>query len=78
MIFLDTTLDTQIRRTEKDRKRPLLQNTDRREILAELKDVRDPIYIEVADFRVFVGNSNSKKTVSEIIRQLKHDGLVQE
>ena len=78
VIFLDTTLDTQIRRTEKDRKRPLLQNTDRREVLSELKDVRDPIYIEVADFRVFVGNSNSKKTVSEIIRQLKHDGLIQE
>ena len=77
VIFLDTTLDTQIRRTEKDRKRPLLQNTDRREVLSELKNIRDPIYAEVADFRVFVGDSNSKKTVSEIIRKLKNDGLLQ-
>ncbi|MCH8258345.1 MAG: shikimate kinase AroK, partial [Proteobacteria bacterium] len=77
VIFLDTTLDTQIRRTEKDRKRPLLQNTDRREVLSELKNIRDPIYAKVADFRVFVGDSNSKKTVSEIIRKLKNDGLLQ-
>lgn len=77
VIFLDTTLDTQIRRTEKDRKRPLLQNTDRREVLSELKNIRDPIYAEVADFRVFVGDSNSKKTVSEIILKLKNDGLLQ-
>ncbi len=78
VIYLDTSLDTQIRRTEKDKKRPLLQNADHRKVLAELRDIRDPIYNEVADFKVFVGDSNSRKTVSNIIRQLKDNGLVQE
>ena len=78
VVFLDTTLDTQVRRTEKDRRRPMLQNTNRRQVLSELKDVRDPIYMEVADFRIFVGDSNSKKTVSEIIHRLKNGGLLQE
>ena len=78
VVFLDTTLDTQIRRTAKDRKRPLLQNTNHREVLSELKDARDPIYNEVADFRIFVGNSYSKKIVLDIIRQLKSHDLLEE
>ena len=78
VVFLDTTLDTQIRRTEKDQKRPLLQNTDHRNVLSELKNVRDPIYSEVSDFRIFVGNSTSKKTVADVIRQLKTNGLLKE
>lgn len=78
VVYLDTSLDTQIRRTEKDKKRPLLQNVDHRKILAELREVRDPIYNEVADFKVFVGDSNSRKTVSSIIRHLKNNDLVHE
>ena len=78
VVYLDTSLDTQIRRTEKDKKRPLLQNVDHRKILAELRDVRDPMYNEVADFKVFVGDSNSRKTVSSIIRHLKNNDLVHE
>ncbi len=78
VVFLDTSLDTQIKRTEKDKKRPLLQNSDHRKILAELKVQRDPMYQEVADIRMFVGDSNSRRTVAGILRQLKADGLVKE
>ena len=78
VVYLDTSVETQIRRTAKDRKRPLLQTPDRREVLAALKDARDPLYRELADFRVYVGDSNSRKTVASIIRHLKNNGLVQE
>jgi shikimate kinase len=78
VVYLDTSLDTQIRRTEKDKKRPLLQNVDHRKVLSELRDARDPIYSEVADFKVFVGDANSRKTVSSILRQLKNNDLVHE
>ena len=78
VVFLDTSLDTQIKRTAKDKKRPLLQNTDHRKVLSELKAHRDPMYQEVADIKMFVGDGNSRKTVAGIIRQLKSDGLVQE
>ncbi len=78
VIYLDTSVETQIRRTEKDRKRPLLQSPKRREILAALKDARDPLYQELADFRIYVGDSNARKTVAGILRQLKSNDLVQE
>ncbi len=78
VVYLDTSLDIQIRRTEKDKKRPLLQNADHRKVLAELRDVRDPIYSEVADFKVFAGDSNRRKTVAKVIRYLKNNDLVHE
>ncbi len=78
VVFLDTSLDTQIKRTEKDKKRPLLQNVDHREILSRLKDERSPIYTEVSDYKVFVGDSNSRKTVNSILRYLRNDDLVQD
>ena len=78
VVYLDTSLDTQIKRTEKDRKRPLLQNVDHRKVLTELRDTRDPIYSEVADFKVFVGDANSRKTVSSILHQLEMNDLVHE
>ncbi len=78
VVFLDTSLDTQIKRTEKDKKRPLLQNVDHREVLTKLKDERGPIYSEVADYRVFVGDSNSRKTVNSILRHLRNDDLIQD
>jgi shikimate kinase len=78
VIYLDTSLDTQIKRTEKDKKRPLLQNVDHRKVLTELRDTRDPIYSEVADFKVFVGDASSRKTVSSILRQLEMNDLVHE
>jgi shikimate kinase len=78
VVFLDTSLETQIKRTEKDKKRPLLQNTDHRKILSDLKDQRDPLYHEVSDIRMFVGNNNTRKTVTGILQQLKADGMVKE
>tara|TARA_B100001971_G_C18215170_1_gene553333 strand:- start:770 stop:1342 length:573 start_codon:yes stop_codon:yes gene_type:complete len=78
VVFLDTTLNIQIKRTEKDRKRPLLHDTDHRKVLSDLREVRDPIYSDMADFRVFVGDSNSRETVSDVIHQLKINGLLQE
>lgn len=78
VVYLDTSLDIQIRRTEKDKKRPLLQNADHRKVLTELRDVRDPIYSEIADFKVFAGDSNSRKTVAKVIGYLKNNDLVHE
>jgi len=78
VVFLDTSLETQIKRTEKDKKRPLLQNSDPRKVLSDLKEQRDPLYQEVADIKMFVGNNSTRKTVTGILQQLKTDGLVKE
>jgi len=76
VVFLDTSLEVQMRRMERDKKRPLLQNVDHEEVLTVLKEERDPIYREVADIRIFVGDSSSRKTVSSILGQLKEHGYI--
>lgn len=78
VVFLDTSLEVQLRRTERDKKRPLLQNVDHRKVLSELKEKRDPLYEEVADIQVFAGDTGSRKTVSTILEQLKEHGYIRE
>jgi shikimate kinase len=74
VVHLDTSLELQIRRTEKDKKRPLLQGADHREVLTKLKKERDPIYKSVADISCFVGEESSKKVITSIMRQL-HEAI---
>lgn len=76
VIFLDTSLEIQLRRTERDKKRPLLRNVDHEEVLTKLKADRDPIYNEMADVRIFVGDRGSNKTVSMILDELKEHGYI--
>lgn len=71
VIHLDTSLELQIKRTAKDKKRPLLQGRNHRKVLTELKANRDPVYQSVADITCFVGEETSKKVVNNILRQLK-------
>jgi shikimate kinase len=74
VVFLDTSVELQLARTRKDKKRPLLRTENREEVLQELRTSRDPLYKEVADIRVFTGDSGSKKMVSIIIQSLSEQG----
>ena len=76
VVFLDTTVELQIKRTEKDKKRPLLQNVDHVEVLTRLKAIRHPLYEEVADIRVFVGEETGRRVVQDIVRQLTEKNLL--
>ncbi len=78
VVFLDTSLELQIKRTQKDKKRPLLQNVDHATVLRDLKSKRHPIYAEIADVRVFVGEESTKHVVSSIIQKLKAQALLKE
>ena len=50
MIYLETSVDKQYQRTQRDKKRPLLQGTDNpRQVLEDLAKVRNPLYEEIAD-----------------------------
>lgn len=77
VIHLDTNVDLLVRRTAKDKKRPLLQNDNPREVLERIKRDRDPLYKEVADVRVFVGDNSSRRAVNQTLQQLKNEGLVE-
>ena len=71
VVFLDTSLELQIKRTEKDKKRPLLQNDDPEGVLKKLKTERHSSYQEVSDIYVFVGQESSKHIVNSIIKKLE-------
>ncbi|MCB1693941.1 MAG: shikimate kinase AroK [Pseudomonadales bacterium] len=78
VIFLDTSLELLVKRTEKDKKRPLLQNADREEVLTRIKRERQPLYEETAHMQVFVGEGSSKKIVTGIVQTLHDEGYIEE
>ncbi len=70
VVYLQAPLEVLVARTEKDKKRPLLQQGDRRQILADLLDVRGPLYEEVAHITVSTEHCNMRQTLTDITSQL--------
>jgi shikimate kinase len=71
VVFLETTVDEQLERLARDRKRPLLAAPDRRERLEQLAAQRDPLYREIADLTVPAGHRGSIAQVAQqIVAQL--------
>ena len=66
VIYLHTTVDQQLRRTGRDRNRPLLQTADPRAKLEELMTVREPLYREIADLVI----DTDGKRVQDVVRQI--------
>ena len=71
VVFLDASVDQLYERTIKDKKRPLLQVPDRKAAIRELKNTRDPLYREVADLVVEVGQKNSRHVTERLCRELQ-------
>jgi shikimate kinase len=70
VVYLYTTVDQQVARTQKGRERPLLESTDPRVTLQELLDTRDPMYREIADIVVETDGRKVKSVANEIIDQV--------
>ena len=71
VVYLKTPLKLQLKRTEKDKKRPLLAKGNKKQILEALKKERDPKYEEIADITIDQnGQKNRKTIISEIIDKL--------
>ncbi len=66
VVYLKTSIEQQLARTAKDRKRPLLQNSEPRKVLTELIKDREPLYLSVADFVVDTDSSNIKEMANHI------------
>lgn len=78
VLYLKPDIETQLKRTSGDRKRPLLQNVDRRQFLTELNLARDPLYRDVADVVISVDNRPGKKMVESILNRLVKNAWVAE
>ncbi len=66
--YLYTSVEEQVRRTRRDRKRPLLQGVDPEQTLRELMQVRDPLYREIADVIVDT-DAGSPRAVAQRLAQ---------
>ncbi len=67
VIYLESTVDEVLRRTQADRTRPLLQAIDRRARIEELLRQRRPLYESTAHLTFHSGTVNPKKLVARIL-----------
>ncbi|MGM0535135.1 MAG: shikimate kinase AroK [Pseudomonadota bacterium] len=70
VIYLLTTVEQQLRRTAKDRNRPLLQRGDREQLLRDMFARRDPLYRATADLVVRTDRRGPRAVVNEIVRRV--------
>lgn len=78
VVYLHTTVEQQVRRTARDKRRPLLQNVTSDPDDPKLKDMmqsRDPLYREIADVVVSTDGRTVRSVASEVIRLLERDQL---
>ena len=70
VIYLQTSIETQIERTKKTRNRPLLEDTDAEKTLTQLMEERGTLYEQEADLVVKSGDRVVSKVVDEIMLAL--------
>ena len=70
VIFLDSTPERQYERTKDSRKRPLINNGDRLEILKKLYQKRFNFYEAVSKIKISMDNLNTEEILKKIINFL--------
>jgi len=67
VVYLKTSVDKQLARTLKDKRRPLLQTEDPRNVLETLAETRNLLYDEAADYTIETDEQSAKVVASQII-----------
>ena len=76
VVHLDSPLERLVERTQRDKKRPLLQQGEARETLARLQAERAPLYEEIADYRFVTDRQGPKVLARMIENKLRDDGAI--
>ena len=71
VVYLSTSVEEQLRRTRRDTNRPLLQTPDPHRRLAELSQLREPLYREIADIVIRTDGRQARRVVQTILGRLK-------
>jgi shikimate kinase len=71
VVYLRTQVSTQVRRTQRDRNRPMLQTAKPKETMQRLMQEREPFYLEVADVIVDTDQMNPKVLARELVEALQ-------
>jgi shikimate kinase len=74
VVYLHAPIETLVQRTQRDRNRPLLQNTDRRVKFEEIMSVREPLYRETAHVVINTSDRAPTAVAREIIARLQELG----
>lgn len=70
VIYLQTSIHSQLKRTASTNNRPLLQNKDPEETLEKLMLTRAPLYEEIADITIMTDNKSLQEMSKEIQRAI--------
>ena len=71
VVYLETTIEKQLARTQRDKKRPLLQTDEpARDVLEYLAKARNPLYEEIADLVIRTDEQSAKVVANQIIDML--------
>lgn len=71
VVYLKTTIDKQLSRTQRDKKRPLLQTDNPKDVLERLAQERNPLYEEIADITIEADEYTAKAVVNQIIQMIE-------
>lgn len=67
VVYLETSIEQQLERTRRDKRRPLIQNDNPKEILEQLMIEREVMYTEIADLTVPTNISSVKSVAKQIV-----------
>jgi shikimate kinase len=71
VVYLHAPIEILLHRTQRDRNRPLLQNTDRRAKFEEIMAVREPLYRALADVVINTSERSPAAVARDVIRKLQ-------
>ena len=71
VVYLETTVDTLVRRTKSTKTRPLLMNDDPRAVLERMMLVRRPLYENAADLRIETTGRQVRAVAADIQQRLR-------
>jgi shikimate kinase len=74
VVFLQTSLTQQLQRVGKGRGRPLLRGVDMHKRLSELRELREPLYREIADITLSTDNRRVIRVAELILKELGRQG----
>ena len=71
-VYLKTSIEQQLLRTAKVANRPLLQHDNPKQVLTELLQKRDPLYLQTSDVIIETDGLSPRKIVDYIIKKYRN------
>ncbi len=71
VIYLDTSLEQQLERTKRDRRRPLINRAeDPQVVIQALHEERSPLYEDLADYKISTDQGSVRQVAKKIVEML--------